>query len=133
MVRADAPDFAGFGECYFSEVLPGAIKAWKRHTRQTQNFAVPSGRLRLVALDARESSPTRGRLDVIELGRPDRYARLRIPPGVWYGFRALSATPALIVNCADRPHDPAEGIGVPFDEFDHAEACAALTAPAAAR
>ncbi|MDY5430736.1 MAG: dTDP-4-dehydrorhamnose 3,5-epimerase, partial [Desulfovibrio sp.] len=24
------------GEVYFSEVLPGAIKAWKRHRRQTQ-------------------------------------------------------------------------------------------------
>ena len=38
------PDFSkGFGEIYFSEVLPGHVKAWKRHTRQTQDFAVPSG------------------------------------------------------------------------------------------
>ena len=25
MLRCDAPEFTRFGECYFSEVLPGAI------------------------------------------------------------------------------------------------------------
>ena len=29
------------GEVYFSEVLPGAIKAWKCHRRQTQYYTVP--------------------------------------------------------------------------------------------
>ncbi|PJZ27789.1 dTDP-4-dehydrorhamnose 3,5-epimerase, partial [Leptospira kmetyi] len=41
MIRADDPEYKGFGECYFSEVNPGAIKAWKLHTKQTQNFTVP--------------------------------------------------------------------------------------------
>ena len=39
MLRSDAPDFIKFGECYFSEVLPDAIKAWKLHRLQTQNLA----------------------------------------------------------------------------------------------
>lgn len=108
MLRCDAPEFVRFGECYFSEVLPGAIKAWKRHRVQTQHLAVPVGRIRLVIYDNRGSSRTQGNLQVLELGRPDAYLRLRIPPGLWYGFACISATPALLANCSDLPHDPAE-------------------------
>ncbi len=105
-MRSDAPEFTTFGECYFSEMLPGAIKAWKKHREQTQHLAVPVGRVRFVIYDDRESSPTRGALEVVELGRPNDYNRLRIPHGLWYGFTCLSNVPALIANCADLPHDP---------------------------
>lgn len=108
MLRCDAPEFTNFGECYFSEVLPGAVKAWKRHRVQTQNLAVPVGYIRFVIYDDRENSATCGNLQVLKLGRPDAYFRLQIPPGLWYGFSCLSVTPALLVNCADLPHDPNE-------------------------
>jgi dTDP-4-dehydrorhamnose 3,5-epimerase len=108
MLRTDAADFRAFGECYFSEVAPMAIKAWKRHHRQTQNLAVPVGRVRFVIYDARESSATCGCLEVVELGRPDAYARLCIPPMLFYGFTCTSEFPALVVNCTDIPHDSAE-------------------------
>ena len=116
MLRRDAADFGGFGECYFSEVLPAAVKAWKRHRLQTQTVAVPVGRLRMVIYDDRAGSPTRGRLEVLELGRPDAYLRLSIPPGVWYGFSCVSAMPALLVNCADLPHDPADAETLALDD-----------------
>ncbi len=111
MLRSDAPEFAAFGEVYFSEIQPGAVKAWKRHRRQTQNIAVPVGRVRLVVLDDRPGSVSRGTLDELELGRPDRYVRVRIPPGLWYGFKGLGRSPALIANCTDFLHDPAESDG----------------------
>ena len=41
MLRCDAPEFVRFGEYYFSEVLPGTIKAWERHRAQTPHLAVP--------------------------------------------------------------------------------------------
>ena len=107
-LRNDAPGFLGFGECYCSEVVPGAVKAWTRHTRQTQNLAVPVGRVRLLVFDDREGSPTRGRTDVLELGRPDAYVRLQLPPGLWYGFASIASSPALLVNCTDVPHSPSE-------------------------
>lgn len=116
MVRSDAPDFTAFGECYFSEVRAGAIKAWKRHRTQTQNLAVPVGRIKIVIYDNREDSLSRGHMLIQELGRPDAYCRIRIPPGLWYGFAALGETPALIVNCADSPHQPAESEAAPLDD-----------------
>ena len=107
-MRSDAPEFTTFGECYFSEMIPGAVKAWKCHREQTQHLAVPIGRVRFVIYDDRELSPTNGSLEVVELGRPDHYNRLRIPKDLWYGFTCLSDQPALIANCTDEPHDPTD-------------------------
>jgi dTDP-4-dehydrorhamnose 3,5-epimerase len=108
MLRIDSPDFKSFGECYFSEIVPGAVKAWKMHQKQTQNLAVPVGRIRLVIYDDRIESSTKGNLQILELGRPECYVRVVIPPGIWYGFACLGNTPALLANCADIPHDPLE-------------------------
>lgn len=108
------PDISkGFGEIYFSEAVPGHVKAWKRHTLQTQHFAVPWGLLKIVLYDDRQHSPTRGALCELALGRPGHYALLRIPVNVWYGFTAMNAAPALICNYADIPHDPDEGLRLP--------------------
>ena len=115
-MRNDTPEFTSFGECYFSEMVPGAVKAWKRHREQTQNLAVPIGRVRFVVYDDRGLSPTRGGLQIVELGRPDDYNRLCIPKGLWYGFTCLSDQPALIANCADLPHDPADAELLPADD-----------------
>ena len=97
------------GEIYFSEVWPGHIKAWKRHRLQTQHFAVPHGRLLLAIYDDRPNSPSRGVLLDLVLDRQTAWGILRIPPGLWYGFAAIGQDAALICNCADQPHDPAEG------------------------
>jgi dTDP-4-dehydrorhamnose 3,5-epimerase len=47
-------------------------------------------------------------VQLVELGRPDAYARLTIPPLVWYGFTCLGELPALVANCANLPHEPGE-------------------------
>ena len=116
MLRCDAPGYTQFGECYFSEILPGAIKAWKRHRVQTQQFAVPIGRIRLVIYDDREGSSSRGRVEALELGRPDGYSRVTVPPGLWYGFACAGTAPALLANCPDVPHESAEVERRPDDD-----------------
>lgn len=68
MMRPASPLFGEIGEVYFSEVEPGCVKAWKCHTRQTQRFAVPVGRLKIVLYDDRPESPTRGRIMEVLLG-----------------------------------------------------------------
>ncbi len=108
MLRNDDVTFTSFGECYFSEIFPGSIKAWKIHHEQTQHLAVPVGRIRFVIYDDREFSSTRGNIQIIELGRPDSYLRLMVPSELWYGFTCISDVPALLVNCADIPHNPHE-------------------------
>ncbi len=107
MVRRDDPRFAGFGEIYFFVIFPGAIKAWHLHTRMTLNYAVPSGRIKLVVYDDRDDSPTRGELQEIFTGE-DAYALVTAPPGVWNGFKGIGTAPAIVANCATVPHDPDE-------------------------
>ena len=109
MLRCDEAVYSSFGEVYFSEILPGVLKAWKRHKLQTQNFVVPTGNIRVAVYDSREQSPTRGIIEYFDLGRPGGYFRLTIPPMLHYGFQCLGDVPALLANCTDIPHDPAEG------------------------
>ena len=115
MLRADSPMFIKFGEIYFSVVNSGVVKAWKKHLRMTQHFAVPVGKIRLVIYDDRKDSISNGKVEVIEIGE-NNYCLVRIPPLVFYGFEGISPVPALIANCADLPHDPDEVERV--DAFD---------------
>jgi dTDP-4-dehydrorhamnose 3,5-epimerase len=103
MLRSDNLLFSGFGEVYFSEILPGVIKAWKRHKRMTQHFAVPVGMVRLVVYDDRAESSTRHQVEVFEIGAGN-YQLIKIPPKLWYGFKCTSQVPALIANVTDIPH-----------------------------
>lgn len=107
MLRADSPLYKKFGEIYFSSVNPGTVKAWKKHLKMTQHFAVPVGKIKLVIYDDREDSQTQSQLEDLEIGE-DNYLLVKIPPGVWYGFKGISREPALIANCTDLPHDPEE-------------------------
>lgn len=113
MLRSDNPYFTVFGEIYFSFINPGMVKAWKKHYKMTQRFAVPVGRIRLVVFDGRENSPSKGTLEIVEIGRPDQYHLVTIPPGVWYGFQGISRGPAMIANSPDIPHDPSESVRLP--------------------
>ena len=114
MLRSDSPNFSKFGEIYFSVVNPGTIKAWKRHRAMAQHFAVPLGRIRLAFFDDRADSPSKGQIEEVILGRPDRYYLICIPPMIWYGFKAISDMPALLANCSDVPHDPNESEQLPI-------------------
>ena len=107
MLRSDDPQFERFGEIYFSMIYPGAIKAWHLHTKMTLNYAVVAGMVKLVLYDPRPSSPTKGEVQEIFLGEQN-YARVKIPPGIYNGFKGVGTSPALVANCSTIPHDPAE-------------------------
>ncbi len=108
MLRSDCSWFTKFGEIYFSAVNPGVVKAWKRHKKMTQHFAVPLAKIRLVLLDDRKTVNSKLLLEEFELGQPDKYCLFRIPPMIWYGFQGISECPALIANCTDMVHNPEE-------------------------
>lgn len=115
MLRRDDPHFEDFGEIYFSMVYPGVIKGWHLHKRMTLNYACIVGMIKLVLYDDREGSPTRGEVQEIFMGESN-YVLVRIPPGVWNGFKGVGIAPAIVANCATIPHDPEEIIRMdPFD------------------
>ena len=97
--------YAGFGEAYFSWVSAGAVKAWKRHMQMTMNVVVPVGRVRFVFRVVNADGTEEFRVE--ELG-VDRYARLTVPPGIWFGFQGMAVSQSLVLNIASIPHDPNE-------------------------
>lgn len=107
MLRSDDPHFQAFGEIYFSRIVPGGIKAWHIHREMTLNYAVPFGMIDLVLYDDRERSATRGHLMHVRTG-DSNYALVTIPPGIWYGFKGLGESPAIVANCATMPYDASE-------------------------
>jgi dTDP-4-dehydrorhamnose 3,5-epimerase len=91
----------------FSEMEPGAVKAFHLHLRQTDVWFIPPGSKMLVVLgDCRKGSPSEGNVQRLVLG--DGTSRLvRIPPGVAHGVRNLAATRGQIVYFVDVNFDPA--------------------------
>ena len=115
MLKSNEPLFDKFGEIYFSEILSGTVKAWKKNKKQSQNLTVPVGMVNLVIYDDRRNSKTRGNFFDCLLGRPDNYYLIHIPPMLWYGFQSLDNQKALIANCTDQPHNPLESESIPID------------------
>jgi len=107
MLRADAPHFEAFGEIYFSMVYPGVVKGWHLHGVMTLNYAVVLGTAKLALYDDRVGSSTRGEVNEFFVGE-SQYVLVKIPPGIWNGFKGVGIGPALVANCATIPHDPTE-------------------------
>ena len=112
MLRSDDPEFEQFGEIYFSTAYPGAVKAWHLHKQMTLNYAVVVGMVKLVLYDDRDGSPTRGEVQELFIGR-ENYHLVKIPSGIWNGFRAIGTEMAILANCATIPHDANEIIRIP--------------------
>ena len=109
-------DFPGFEvrQINYSEMEPGAIKAFHLHRRQTDVWYVPpSDKMLLVLLDLRAGSQTENAHRRLVLG--DGASRLvRIPPGVAHGFAAL--TDMTITYLVDGYYNAADELGVAWDD-----------------
>lgn len=101
-MKANDNGFADFGEAYFSWVNVGAVKAWKRHTRMVMNLIVPVGRIRFVFC-----SGELHKFRIEEVG-VEKYARITVPAGIYFGFQAIADQPSLLLNIANIQHDPNE-------------------------
>jgi len=106
-IKSSSQGFNGFGEAYFSEVKPNAIKGWKMHNIMTLNISVPIGKIRFVLFDERSSSDKKFQEVIIS---KENYFRLTVPPRVWLAFQGLSKSNSLLLNVANVAHDPKESV-----------------------
>ena len=110
ILRADDALFQKFGQVYLSGTYPGVVKAWHYHTRQVDHFACVAGMIKLVLVDTREESPTRGRINEFFLGTQNPLL-VQIPNLVYHGWKCISLEPSLVVNVPTEPYrydDPDE-------------------------
>jgi dTDP-4-dehydrorhamnose 3,5-epimerase len=118
-LRASDPGFSGFGEVYFSEVLSGTIKGWKRHTQMTMNLVVVSGTIRFILHDGVGANTE----FVISAEDAAPYGRLTVPPGFWMAFEGLGEH-NLVMNLASHEHDPTEAENLELDAFPYSPSSA---------
>lgn len=52
-------------------------------------------------------STTRRNFRVVDIGR-DNYARITVPPGIWFGFQGFEKPHNLVLNLSSLIHDAAE-------------------------
>lgn len=110
ILRADDPLFRKFGQVYVSGTYPGVVKAWHYHRHQIDAFACVAGMIKLVLVDTREDSPTRGHVNEFFLGTQNP-TLVRIPNLVYHGWKCISLEPSLVVNVPTEPYrydDPDE-------------------------
>jgi dTDP-4-dehydrorhamnose 3,5-epimerase len=108
ILRADDAElFSKFGQVYVSATYPGAIKAWHYHKLQVDHFACVSGMVKLVLVDTREDSPTRGTVNEFFIGSLNPML-VRVPNLVYHGWKCIGTEPSLVVNVPTEPYHHAD-------------------------
>ena len=119
ILRSDDKIFAKFGQVYFTTAYPGTTKAWHYHKKQDDHFCCIAGLMRLALYDARPKSRTRGEIQDFELGL-DNPQVVKIPKGVYHGFKCISQEEAIVINVPTYPYNPAKPDEYRIDAFDNA-------------
>ena len=123
MLRSDWPEFEKFGQVYLTAVYPGVVKGWHYHKKQNDYFICVSGMAKVVLHDSREGSPTKGMTNEFFIGELNPML-VRIPAGVYHGFKGISEKVTLIVNVPTEPYNyeepdehrlPAHTDEIPYD------------------
>lgn len=103
ILRCDDKIFKKFGQVYITTAKPGITKAWHYHKLQDDYFCCVFGKMRLAMYDARKNSKTFGQILDFELSL-DNPRLVKIPKGVYHGFKCVSDVEAIVVNVPTRAY-----------------------------
>jgi dTDP-4-dehydrorhamnose 3,5-epimerase len=96
-----------------SDSRPGVLRGLHYHLFQSDFWYVTRGRVVAGLYDYRESSPTAGSWDLVEMGEGAEIG-LYIPPGVAHGFYAL--TDVTLTYLVDQYFDGSDEFGIKYDD-----------------
>jgi len=109
-LKASEASFSEFGEAYFTTILQGDTKGWKKHTKMIMNLIVPIGDVSFYVYDEDSSVLKHHRVN------EKNNVRLTIAAGYWVAFKGHGEK-NLILNIASIEHDPEEAINLPLEAF----------------
>lgn len=112
IIRADDPEFMGFGQVYVTTTYQGVVKGFHMHEEQWDYVTCVAGMIKLVMIDIRGKTVSAfGELHgatIQEVVMGERNSKLVIiPPGVLHGWKSLDGT-AVVVNVPNKMYDYAE-------------------------
>jgi dTDP-4-dehydrorhamnose 3,5-epimerase len=87
-----------------SATYPGVVKAWHYHRIQVDNFVCIAGMVKLVLVDTRNDSPTKGTINEFFLGSQNPFL-VQVPNLVYHGWKCISPETALVVNVPNEPYN----------------------------
>lgn len=73
------------------------------HKEQTDFFCCIKGKIKLVLVDTREGSRTKGEIDELEIGE-DNFSLVKIPKKILHAFKSLKGE-SIIINCIDNEYN----------------------------
>ena len=119
MLREDDAVFERFGQSYVALNYPGVVRAWHYHREQTDHSVAVKGMVKVALYDAREGSATHGEVQEFFLG-DNNPMLLKIPPGVFHGYKTIGTEPSLLVNFPTHTYNRAQPdeYRVPWDSPD---------------
>ena len=85
-LKSSDKSYHGFGEVYFSEILYGSIKGWKKHKSMTMNLLVPLGKVAFVVIKSDQPNHKNLKIEEFILSK-ENYGRLTVPPNHWVAFK----------------------------------------------
>lgn len=98
IMRSTDPDFIKFGQVYMTTAYPGVVKGWHYHKKQTDFMTTIKGMMKLVLYDNRTDSPTYKEVNEFFFGEQNPLL-IQIPNMVVHGFKCISETEAIVINC----------------------------------
>ncbi|MBI3342383.1 dTDP-4-dehydrorhamnose 3,5-epimerase family protein [Candidatus Curtissbacteria bacterium] len=87
------------GDINYSYIYPNAIAAWHKHKKQTDYWHVIKGALKVGLYDQ-----VRDKLQWVYLHESERQT-LAIPPGIWHGWRNISAGETILSYYITQKYD----------------------------
>ncbi len=93
-----------FAQVYVTAAVPGSVKGFHWYKKKTNFFCVIRGKVKLVVIDKRERSQTKGHVNEFMMG-DENPILVKIPPYISAAFKNIGKEEALIINCPDMVFD----------------------------
>jgi dTDP-4-dehydrorhamnose 3,5-epimerase len=98
-------DGSNFSQIYLTTAFPGAVKGWHWHKRKVDLFCVVSGTAKLVLVDDREGSKTKGIVNEFLMGEEGKLIVVRVPQLVKHALKNVGKGTAYIMNYMNPAYD----------------------------
>ena len=93
-------------QVYMTTAFEDAVKdkdKFHMHKNQTDNMCCIKGKIKLVLVDVRDDSETKGEINEFEIGEKN-FCLITIPERVLHAFKSLKGE-AFIINCIDHEYN----------------------------
>ena len=102
VIKKDGDKFA---QLYITTAYPGMTKGFHWHKKKVDLFCVIVGTAKLVLVDDRDKSPTKGFVNEFIMGNEGEYIVVRVPPFIKHAFKNIGNDLVYMLNCMNPAYD----------------------------